>query len=198
MRRPSLALSLIVATGTASLGGCHNGEFDSVTPPPVSPDGPQCLLTMTAPVNLGTAGATCTTTSAYATASNTTTITVTAGSGSLRESAIGGASLLVPFTFAFSLTRSGHVAEGTYSNTTSGVVGSVTITNAGSATYMASAGAGNNVGTFTLVITKSTVLTNTANGTAYLIDGTLDATVPAVASSGATGTVTAHQTFKNN
>lgn len=165
---------------------------------PVSNQGPACAVVLAGPINTGS-GADCTTVSSYSNGANATTVNITAGSASIRGSTTSGASLqMVPFTFAFAMSQSGHIGTGTFSNATPGLSGSVAITNAGSASYMASAGAGNNVGTFTLTIAKSATLTNTANGTAYLIDGTLDATVPAVTASGATGAVTVHTTFRNN
>ena len=96
------------------------------------------------------------------------------------------------------LSTSGSLGVGTYTNSSPGVTGSITITNAAALTWLASAGSGANVGTWTLKITRVTVLTNTANGVAYEVQGTLDATVPEVTSSGATGVVTVSANFPGN
>jgi hypothetical protein len=100
-------------------------------------------------------------------------------------------------TVAVVITQTGQSHTGALTSATAGMSGSIRVTN-GTAVYLTSTNTGSNQGTFTVNFTKVSVLTNTANGTAYLVDGTLDATVPAVASSGATGTVTLHIDFKNN
>jgi hypothetical protein len=189
MRRSILGIALATAVGTVGCNGTADMPDNSVAP--------VCRLLFTGgPV--ANPNATCTVTSAYRTASNSSTVNATAGSSSL----IGGDASLqlvpAPFTFTFTSIQPGRIAAGTYSDTTSGLVGTLTITDAGSNTYRATVGAGTNVGTFTLTITKSTIQANTSSGTSYLIDGTLDATVPALPSSGASGTISVHTTFTSN
>lgn len=189
MRRSILGIALAAAVGTVGCSGTADTPDNSVAP--------VCRLLFTGgPV--ANPNATCTVTSAYQAASNSSTVNATAGTSSL---VAGGASLQLvpaPFTFTFTSTQPGRIAAGSYSDTTSGLVGTLTITDAVSHTYEATVGAGTNVGTFTLTITKSTIQASTSSGASYLIDGTLDATVPALPSSGATGTITLHTTFTNN
>ena len=190
---------LLIVTLLASVVACSTKNSLGLPPTPESPTAIPNQLVM-AGLALGDVTAPCTVASNYASAINGTTTGVTAGSGGSAAALASGtaAASAPPFTFNAQIVTSGRVAVGTYTNLSPGVTGTITITNAGRLTWLASAGSGTSVGTWTLKITQVTILTNTANGVAYEIKGTLDATVPAVIASGATGSVTVSANFMSN
>jgi hypothetical protein len=109
---------------------------------------------------------------------NTSTVGLTAGS----------------YNFAFSMTDHGQIGTGDFSNTTPGVTGFLSIVK-GTDNYYVSTGNGSQIGSFTLHLTDITNNGTNAGGTSYLINGSLDATVPADTSSGASGTITIQAAF---
>lgn len=94
----------------------------------------------------------------------------------------------------FNFTVPGHLDTLPKTNTTDSVTGLLDVSTGGHAFEMTTA-PGSATGTFALRLTK--VTTNSTNGGTinFAIAGTLDATVPADTTSGATGTVTIHAVF---
>ena len=189
----------IRAIGLITIGvsavSCSKKEIDN---PTTSNNGPGCNALLSIATSKLSAPP-CTTTASYTTATGSTTVTITGSGTALIAGADSGpeADAAATATFGVVITRTGQPQAGPLSGSTSGMTGTITVTN-GSAGYLTTTNTGSNQGTFTLNLTKVTVLTNTANGIAYLVDGSLDATVPAVTSTGASGTVTLHIDFTNN
>jgi hypothetical protein len=182
MRRSSVAIGLFIAV---MIGGC------STIPVNDSPNGPTCkAVAFLAAFFNSTVN--CTAVANTTTATNTSAVQITGSSTDLV--AAGSAAAVV---ISVGINRTGAMQTGTWTNTTPGMSGSISVTN-GDSTWITTTNTGTNQGTFTMTLTKVTLLTTTANGPAYLVDGTLDATVPAVTTTGATGTVTLHIDFTNN
>jgi hypothetical protein len=89
-----------------------------------------------------------------------------------------------------SISFAGTLHTGTYHSTDTGAGGGITYTS-GTSSWLAGPG----IGTFTLNLTTVTTVSTTGTSTAYAVHGTLDATMPAVAGSTLTGSVTLHASF---
>ena len=102
-------------------------------------------------------------------------------------------------SFAFALDLgSTAVATGTYSNTATTASEATTLSGTGNATWIQTSHAGStpDQGTYTLNLTDLGPGINSNGGTAYAaMHGSLNATLPAVTGTGATGTVTVSATF---
>jgi hypothetical protein len=98
-----------------------------------------------------------------------------------------------PSSLNVTMILQGHLVPGIYTGTTTGLSGSITLTN-GSASYTTTTNTGNNPGTFSLVVTGVTTSASADGALVYSITATLDATIPAAAGSGASGTSTLHAT----
>lgn len=83
----------------------------------------------------------------------------------------------------------GHLGAGTYNAASTGISGSITVTNGGTS-YTTTTNAGSNPGTFALVITSVKVTASADGALVYGINGSLDATVPAA--SGGSGNAVVH------
>jgi len=88
----------------------------------------------------------------------------------------------------------GELKPGTYTSTNPGVSGVLTVS-AAQWMWEATKGSSRDQGTFSLTITSVLVAAARSDGKAYVVHGTLAATLPAVTQSGATGTVTVTATF---
>lgn len=98
----------------------------------------------------------------------------------------------------FNTTRPGQLDTTTSTNTSAGATGLFDIKASGAPSYEMTTAPGSQTGTFSVKFTKVSVASTSAEGTTYSITGTLDATVPADTTTGATGTVTVHATFSGN
>ncbi|MGH7581813.1 MAG: hypothetical protein ACREL5_01150 [Gemmatimonadales bacterium] len=94
------------------------------------------------------------------------------------------------YSFQFTMEDAAHISTGDFNNLQPGVTASLFIVN-GTDNYYMNTGNGSQIGSFTLHITSLT----SAGGDAYYPNGSLDATVPADTSSGASGTITVHAVF---
>jgi hypothetical protein len=90
------------------------------------------------------------------------------------------------------ISFSGNLAAGTWTQSNS--IGSISVTQ-GTQSWMATSGS-SPAGTWTLTITSvGGQVSSNPGATGYLVHGSIDATLPAVTSTGASGTVTAHFTM---
>ncbi|MFN2546111.1 MAG: hypothetical protein ABR567_01630 [Myxococcales bacterium] len=100
-------------------------------------------------------------------------------------------------TVAIGFTGEPHT--GAYKNTDAGAESGITVTNGSGASaqyWVANVGDGSTpAGSYTLNFTSVSNAITVSNGKGYSVEGTLDATLPAVSGTGATGTVTLHATF---
>ena len=129
-----------------------------------------------------TGTAPCTTAGAYATTKNRAGLVIDAQgpSGSVQS-------------FDFTLDASGDLMAQTYTaNNSLSDTGSTLNSTTNQAWVQ---GASGGPPDFTLVVSSVTILGSGASGRAYAVHGTFDATLAAVAGSGATGPVTAHVAF---
>ena len=115
---------------------------------------------------------------AYSTAVNTTSYATSAST---------------PAAVAIAINCQGEAATGTYTRGTANASGGIVVTS-GTSSWSVSAGTGG-TGSYTLTITSVSTISTTTQGKAYLIHGTLDATIPAVSGSTITTALTAHVTF---
>lgn len=137
-----------------------------------------CTVALTGAV---TGSVTCTTAvGAYTTITNQSAVSL------LTTGTAPGMALSVAFT--------GTLHTGAFQSNAVGALGGITVTN-GNSTWFATPTAGSTSGSFTVNLTTVTAISTTAQGTAYTIHGSIDATLPALAGSGTTGTVTVHATF---
>jgi hypothetical protein len=94
------------------------------------------------------------------------------------------------------ITFSGEPKVGHFKNTDVGAQGGAGVTLAQSQIWLANiAGTGSAVGSYDLNLTSVSTNATVSTGKVYNVSGTLDAVLPAVAGSGATGTVTLHAVF---
>jgi hypothetical protein len=103
------------------------------------------------------------------------------------------ASITSPAAVAIAINFPGDVATGTYTRSSANASGGIVVTS-GTSSWSIAAGTGG-TGSYTLTITSATLISSTAQGKAYTIHGTLDATIPASAGSSITTALTAHVTF---
>ena len=92
----------------------------------------------------------------------------------------------------------GEPKTGTYANTDAGAQGAVSVqipSGASAGHWVAAAGSGSAQGSYSLKFTSVSNTLSASNVKAYSTEGTLDATLPAVSGTGATGTITQHATF---
>jgi len=136
-----------------------------------------CTMTATGAVN---ETATCTATTVYASGSN-----------------LGGPTLTIQGSNSVSLeatiTRPGMVTSGTWSSTDTGTKGSIDAT-MGIPTWDACQGCSTPQGSWTMDLTVESMST-TSDGATYIATGTINATLPPITATGATGTVTFTASF---
>jgi hypothetical protein len=132
-----------------------------------------------------------------------------AGSFDCRPAIIGWASASNTSGFGFSLTASGtqpavvvsvswagQPSVRTYASSDSGAQGIAEVLVSPSLEWLASAGGNTPAqGSYALTVTSVSDTVATARGRAYLVAGTLSATLTAVATTGASGTITLAATF---
>ena len=122
----------------------------------------------------------------------TSTITCTAAVGAYtsatNQSAVSVLASGSTPGLALALAFPGTLHTGTYHSTDAGAAGGITVTQ-GQSSWLAVAG----TGTYTVNLTTVSTLSSTAQGTSYLIHGTIDATLVAAAQGAAS--VTLHATF---
>lgn len=167
-----IAVGLAVVCGALFAASCGRASLNL--------NGPAaCTVTFSGAL---TGTAPCTAAAAYATSKNRTGVVIDTQ---------GAAGTLQSFDFALDAT--GDLAEQTYTSGNSlGDTGS-TLTTTTNQSWVQGASGGSP--DFTLVVSNVTVVGSNASGRAYAVHGTYDATLAAVAGSGATGTVTAHAVF---
>ena len=92
---------------------------------------------------------------------------------------------------------SGQPHAGTFKFSDAGAVGGISVTaNGNSSSWFAGHNSStDSQGDYTLTITSLSETVSNSGGKAYRVGGTLDATLPALSGSSATGTVTLHATF---
>ena len=164
MTKPHLHALAAIALVTASVG-CGDGNSNN--------GNVGCTVTLTGGISASPA---CTSAvAAYTQATNQSAITVLTT----------GTTPTVAATIAFT----GTLHTGTYHGTDAGAVGGIAITQ-GANSWSAVAG-GN--GSITVTLTSVSTVSSTAQGTAYLVHGTWDATVPSSAQGGTA--ITFHATF---
>lgn len=81
----------------------------------------------------------------------------------------------------------GALHSGAYHSTDTGAYGGITVNRNGSA-WIATPTPGSISGSFTVTVTTVTTVLTSATGTAYLVHGTIDATLPAISGAGAGAT----------
>ena len=90
----------------------------------------------------------------------------------------------------------GEPHSGTYASTDTGVTGGATVSiSAGSAGWVGTSDPGSPQGSFSLKFTGVSTAYTASSGKSYTTAGSVDATLPAISGSAATGTVTLHATF---
>ena len=174
MRAMAIVSLVVVGCGSSNNPGGSGGAGGAG-----GAGGSGCSITLS-----GAASATlaCTATGAYATNDNTSAV-------SLTTSQTNGLTAAVGWT--------GQFTAGTYKESDSNAMTGISYSNASHQIWLVSAGgSGPPQGSYTLNLADTGSPVTGQNGTGYTgIHGTLDATLPAVAGSGSTGTVTLHATF---
>jgi hypothetical protein len=89
----------------------------------------------------------------------------------------------------------GKPAVKTYTQTAAGSQSAVTVNQSPKLWIAVVGGNSPTQGSYTLTVTKVTQVSTNTSGIGYLVHGTLDAKLPAVAGTGASGSVTLHVTF---
>jgi hypothetical protein len=90
----------------------------------------------------------------------------------------------------------GDVHTGTFMDTDTGANSGLTVKNQANNTWLATVGSGAKQGSYTLLITGTGLSVATSSGKGYSgMGGTLDAVLPFVAGSGATGNVNMHVSY---
>src|SRR3954471_19527520 len=99
-------------------------------------------------------------------------------------------------SIAVALTFAGEPKVGHFKSTDVGAQGGLSVTLGQSNFWVASdANTATPFGSYDLNLTSVSVTSTVSTGKVYKVSGTLDASLPAVAGSGTTGTVTMHATF---
>jgi hypothetical protein len=99
-------------------------------------------------------------------------------------------------SIAVAMTFTGEPKVGHFKSTDVGAQGGLSVTLGQSNFWVASdANTSTPFGSYDLNLTSVTVTSTVVTGKIYKVTGTLDASLPAVAGSGTTGTVTMHATF---
>jgi hypothetical protein len=145
----------------------------------------------------GTGGGPCT-----ITISGATQATLTCQASSLFDGSHnrGSVTLSVPNAAPLSsvvidLARPGEVMTGMWANTDSGAMGGIDVIASNSQAWSASQASPNSQGSYTMDLTAANVIGQTTSAKTYLVHGTIDATLPPIAGTGATGNVTFHASF---
>jgi hypothetical protein len=160
----------LAGAGLIALGACGGGDSKGITDPGGTPGTTKCTVTFS---GAKTGSENCVAGAAYSTADKASAISIGV-SGSLS----GG------------ILIEGEPSKATYTASTPKVTGGVF--------YIAGVqywAADSDQGAFTLTISSVGNVVTVPDGKGYTIHGTLDATLPAVAGTGATGTITVHATF---
>jgi hypothetical protein len=95
------------------------------------------------------------------------------------------------------ISWTGEPVVGHFKNTDAGASSAMTVNPNGTLNYWTASVGGTSaaVGTYDLNLTKVSTYTSVSGGKTYNVSGTLDVTMPALAGTGATGTVTMHVVF---
>ena len=96
------------------------------------------------------------------------------------------------------ITFQGEPHQGTFRSTDADAQSSLQVVMQGSSSspqWFAGAGSGTTTGSYTLSLSSVAFVSQYGTTKAYAVSGTVDATLPAVSGSGATGTVTLHAAF---
>jgi len=126
-------------------------------------------------------------TGGYDATKNETAITVAAGNAGQATNASPNVDI--------GLGYAGTLHTGVFHQSDSGAKGGVAVTGTANASWLAAQDNGTPMGTWTLNLTGATTIAGNSTGAADYVHGTVDATLPAVANSGASGTVTLHASF---
>jgi len=147
-----------------------------------------CSITLSGAVT-GTFPCASAATGGYDHASNESAVDFTAGSAASASNTTPDITVAIGF--------SGSMQNGTFTSTGSGAGGGVVVDGNPGSVWAATVASGANpaTGSYTLVVSSNTTLAGNTSGSVYTVHGTLDATLPAVQGSSATGTVTLHATF---